>query len=404
MHSSTVITAYPLSLPSSHPFSLISDKLKSVTPRLVRGSCTERPIRRGVSYIREKHRLAKKERPSRIRPSAQTQVGSGVVSVPVENETDAVDWLAADPNCWKSVDKSFDGSFRYSSLGQVERIEGAIATGIAAFRAAPATYTSIYYQKDMVNDSWPDEFQSYTLIHRKETRRFSALEDSGGDFQITIAIYQPLPTIVRGGGLRHPSLARFKGESLKKYASPGRGENVGDIPNLKLHSQIDPFDVSQGSVGDCWLLCGMSSLAEFSGVLEWLFRKTLDIHRLPVAGPNTYTITLWDFPIWTEVDVTIDERPVLGANGTDLLAARLSSEGELWVAYLEKALAAHCGGWDKIDGGWSPHAWAMMTGCREQYTMRRSERSVKCGHRWLQRPVAHAVAASWRMRRPGHRD
>ena len=82
--------------------------------------------------------------------------------------------------------------------------------------------------------------------------------------------------------------------------SPGRGEGLGDVPYLKLVGDIDPNDgaapsmlpacrhalatslmlvmrlkrtalgargfaplaVSQGNVGDCWLLSGISALAE----------------------------------------------------------------------------------------------------------------------------------------------
>jgi hypothetical protein len=36
---------------------------------------------------------------------------------------------------------------------------------------------------------------------------------------------------------------------------------------------------------------------------------------------------------------------------------------------LEKAFAAHCGGWDKIDGGSPDHAWKILTGCRDCYTL-----------------------------------
>jgi hypothetical protein len=91
-----------------------------------------------------------------------------------------------------------------------------------------------------------------------------------------------------------------------------------------------------------------------------------------------YQITLWDLPTWTEVDIVVDERLCVMADGSgQLLASRPSDDGELWVCYLEKALAAHCGGWDKITGGQCTHAWALMTGCKEQYTIRKNEKTGK---------------------------
>ena len=42
-------------------------------------------------------------------------------------------------------------------------------------------------------------------------------------------------------------------------------------------------------------------------------------------------------------------------------------------SYLEKALAVHCGGWDKINGGQCTHAWALLTGCKEQYSICKQE-------------------------------
>jgi len=112
-------------------------------------------------------------------------------------------------------------------------------------------------------------------------------------------------------------------------------------------------------------------LAEFDGAIARLFRKTPSLPALPAEGPNSYTITLWDLPTWKEVDVVVDERLARRADGTGLLGVELSKDGELWGCYLEKAVAAHAGGWDKIDGGQCTHAWAMLTGCREQRTIRR---------------------------------
>merc|ERR1712083_1084969 len=33
-------------------------------------------------------------------------------------------------------------------------------------------------------------------------------------------------------------------------------------------------------------------------------------------------------------------------------------------------MGAHCGGWDNIDGGQCTHAWRILTGCKEVYTIR----------------------------------
>ena len=40
---------------------------------------------------------------------------------------------------------------------------------------------------------------------------------------------------------------------------------------------VDPADITQGSVGDCWLLSGLASLAEYDGAIARLFRKTPEL-------------------------------------------------------------------------------------------------------------------------------
>ena len=133
---------------------------------------------------------------------------------------------------------------------------------------------------------------------------------------------------------------------------PGRGMGCGDTPLLKIIGDVDPSDIHQGAVGDCWLLSGISSLAEFDGAVKRLFRKTPNMDQMPMDGPNKYTITLWDLATWKEVDIVVDERLCATPDGKGhLLGAKPSEDGELWVCYLEKALAAHCGGFDKITGG-----------------------------------------------------
>jgi Calpain family cysteine protease len=114
--------------------------------------------------------------------------------------------------------------------------------------------------------------------------------------------------------------------------------------------------------------------------IKRLFRKTKRIDDMPLddGSVNFYTITLWDLMTWKEVDIVIDES--LCASKRDpgqLLASKPSEDGELWVPYLEKALAIHCGGWDEITGGQCTHGWSLMTGCREQYTIMRDPKTKK---------------------------
>ena len=129
---------------------------------------------------------------------------------------------------------------------------------------------------------------------------------------------------------------------------------IGDAPNLCVIKDVDPTDVYQGTVGDCWLLGAISSLAEFDGAIKRLFKKTKLLDKRPLPGPNMYTIVLCDLETWKPKIYHIDERlPVKSDSSGKLLSCRLSGYGELWPALLEKAMAIHCGGWDAIHGAYT---------------------------------------------------
>ena len=149
-----------------------------------------------------------------------------------------------------------------------------------------------------------------------------------------------------------------------------------DKPNIKIIGTVDPDDVAQGFIGDCWLLSGISALAEFDGAIRHLFRKTTHLEQMPYKDgrPNFYTVTLWDLETWQEVDYVVDERLCAHPDGSGrLLGAKPSPDGELWVCYLEKALAIHCGGWDHLIGGMCGHAWSLLTGCKDQYLIQKTD-------------------------------
>jgi hypothetical protein len=228
----------------------------------------------------------------------------------------------------------------------------------------------------------------YTYIHRDGTKKYTPQGVSkSGWMTLLLQEYEQLPPykdniLPKQYQDKYTDDMSYGGYKLhhkkNKPILPGRGMGIGDSPNLKIIGDVDPSDIEQGSVGDCWLLSGISSLAEFDGAVKHLFRKTKNLNKRPFEKPNMYTITLWDLRTWKEVDIEVDERLCVMADGSGrLLACKPSTDDELWVCYLEKALAVHCGGWDKISGGQCTHAWALMTGCKEQYQITKNKKTGK---------------------------
>ena len=337
-------------------------------------------------------RLAKSAASQR-RIHHSTNAGTG------SQKADEEPFANADPKKWVCVEQTFSGSAIYEEIGRQEEVTGkSTQAGIKLFQAHPKKYTAITYQTSMLD--WPEAQQKYTLIHRAGTKGYKVQGASPKGWMTILQYeYQRLPPL-KDNQLPKPYrdqytdtvLRTFRRQALPPPIMPGRGMGLGDTAHLKVIGDVDPSDISQGSVGNCWLLSGISALAEFDGAVKRLFRKTKQLPQMPKdPRGNLYTISLWDLSTWKEVDVVVDERLCVSRDG-QLLGSKLSTDGELWVCYLEKALAAHCGGWDKLVGGQCTHAWALLTGCKEQYTIRRNEKTGKFACYARYNPYSHKWA------------
>jgi len=111
-----------------------------------------------------------------------------------------------------------------------------------------------------------------------------------------------------------------------------------------IRDGIQPSDVGQGALGDCWLLAAAACLAEFPGLLRNLFLQR------EVSLRGKYSVRLWDVLTkrWTVITVE-GTFPCDRKTGDPLFAQ--PCEGELWVLVLEKAFAKYCGGYDGLQGG-----------------------------------------------------
>ena len=112
---------------------------------------------------------------------------------------------------------------------------------------------------------------------------------------------------------------------------------------------VDPNDVAQGALGDCYLMAAMAATARANP--EHIKKIIKD------NGDGTYDVTLyvrknaWSKPV--PVTKKIDSR-LPGDGSSNLYAGAGDQAGgkrELWPALLEKTLAQHKGSYEKIQGG-----------------------------------------------------
>jgi len=303
----------------------------------------------------------KKRTPARTKKSKSVEdyVNLGKVSPMTPGEDE---WKDIPNEKFTLTKYKTNGHFDFRSMAKEEEHRGkSIAKGMTKFKANPQKYLGLTYQTSMIG--WPTNQQEYNLIPRAGTEGLTPcdVDADGAWMTVLLQTYHHLPSFPNNDlpvEFRDPWTddMTHKGRKIhqmKKPIMPGRGMGIGDTPLLKTIGDIDPSDIHQGQVGDCWLLSAISAAAEFDGAIKKLYRKTPRLDERPLAEPNHYTITLWDLATWTEKDYVIDERLAADPTRDDnaLLSCKLSEDGELWACYLEKAIAIHCGGWDAITGG-----------------------------------------------------
>ena len=96
-----------------------------------------------------------------------------------------------------------------------------------------------------------------------------------------------------------------------------------------FEGQIEPNDIKQGQLGDCWLMCSLSSIAEFPDLVRGLYV----IKEYNERG--VYQLRLCKGGLW--ITVTVDDFFPCKPEGGPVYSRANGSE--LWVLLLEKAFA-----------------------------------------------------------------
>ena len=121
-----------------------------------------------------------------------------------------------------------------------------------------------------------------------------------------------------------------------------------------FHEGIEPGDIRQGALGDCWFLCAIAALTEFPILVEDLFPE--DSKDVNDAG--VYNVRFCKNGIWQNVRVD-DYFPCYPGGGP--IYSR-SNGNELWVLLLEKAYAKVNGSYEACKSGWAFEGMMDLTG------------------------------------------
>jgi hypothetical protein len=132
--------------------------------------------------------------------------------------------------------------------------------------------------------------------------------------------------------------------------------------DMKVFDVIAPNDILQGALGDCYLLCGLSALAEHPERIK----KILCTHEVNAAG--LYGCKIYLDGVETEV-VVDDYFPCF--EGSNTPAFTRNKGAELWALLLEKVYAKVHHSYEAIEGGAPGDALSDLTGA--PYTTYRSK-------------------------------
>lgn len=109
----------------------------------------------------------------------------------------------------------------------------------------------------------------------------------------------------------------------------------------QVFSTIEPNDIIQGHLADCWFLCAVSSLAERPALVERIF-VTKEYN-----DQGIYQLRICKNGEWQ--NVIVDDYFPCFPNGGPMFSK--SNGNELWVLLLEKAYAKIHGGYKTLTGG-----------------------------------------------------
>lgn len=191
-----------------------------------------------------------------------------------------------------------------------------------------------------------DEFNQILNQHNAEGKEFSDFRFPAQDSSILGRKNDP------------SSQAQF---GRLEWARPGEIFNGEDF--CIFDSSINPNDIAQGMLGNCYYLSAIAAVAENASRVKKIFLNQ------SVNSPGVYCVALCINGLWEEV-ILDDQFPVHGYSKAIAFNKSTSAKNEIWVMLIEKAWAKVHGGYLNTDGGLTREALHDLTGapCKTFFT------------------------------------
>ena len=175
------------------------------------------------------------------------------------------------------------------NLADIREKVNSKAEGMEILRSQPEMWQGLWCTNP---DAGPSDRQVAYLVKQGYNFKPSGPE-AGGDTRTWV--YPKYDTGLGQASYTDPYsdtiLKSLKDEDVTgSFKRLGRGEGLHDVPGIKLLGDIDPSDVQQRGLGDCWLMCSMSACAEFNGLIANLFTQK------ELSNEGRYTVKLFDLP------------------------------------------------------------------------------------------------------------
>lgn len=127
----------------------------------------------------------------------------------------------------------------------------------------------------------------------------------------------------------------------------------GTKPYQLYEGMIEPCDIKQGALGNCWFMCAVACIAEFPILVKNIFMQEENVNAYGV-----YRLRLHKNGQWQQVIVD-DQVPCIQNSGP---VYSHNHEEELWVVLLEKAYAKLHGSYATLVAGTPFEALMDLTG------------------------------------------